>query len=141
MSTRKSIVDRVVALLAARDNTIVTEDAGEFWADPVVEDPKLLIESTVRDTERSAFPHDTADDMEETLEITISGRIHTSNEGRAAAVDSVVEDIDPLLDDTTLQGYLIDIVKESVEIKLWPEREGYFVATYVATYQYNHNSP
>jgi len=145
MSTQKDILDALqTALEAVAGVNKVTQDI-DVWNKSDPQDYNtLFINPKKTEVERIAYLHDTSDDMQATLEISIEGNTYSQYESEIASVlDTLMINVEKaIVSNNNLNNLVIDIVLDNDEfISSVDDRYGIFSAMYIVEYLYNHNSP
>ena len=145
MSTQKDILDALqTALEAVEGVNKVTQDI-DVWNKSDPQDYNtLFINPKKPEVERFAYLHDTSDDMQATLEISIEGNTYSQYESEIATVlDTLMINVEKaIVSNNNLNNLVIDIVLDNDEfISSVDDRYGIFSAMYIVEYLYNHNSP
>ena len=145
MSTQKDILDALqTALEEVEGVNKVTQDI-DVWNKSDPQDYNtLFINPKKPEVERFAYLHETSDDMQATLEISIEGNTYSQYESEIASVlDGLMINVEKaIIDNNNLNNLVIDIVLDNDEfISSIDDRYGIFSAMYIVEYLYNHNSP
>ena len=145
MSTQKDILDALqTALEAVEGVNKVTQDI-DVWNKSDPQDYNtLFINPKKTEVERFSYLHDTSDDMQATLEISIEGNTYSQYESEIATVlDTLMINVEKaIIENNNLNNLVIDIVLDNDEfISSVDDRYGIFSAMYIVEFLYNHNSP
>jgi len=103
-----------------------------------------LVQHSKPQVEPISYPHDTADDMEAEMDITVQGVVHNINSSNISSdMDALMQDVEQAI---VGNAALAALVKE-----IWPESDenvadldqnyGIFAMNFIALYHYNHNTP
>lgn len=144
MSTKKSVVDAIVAQLGTITNIgkVITREEAFFETGPQ-DLPALLITTGPVERTRLSYPDAALLDMQATMQFTIRGRVYGENDAVDTPLDNLIDAVEAKLNENaTVLGSARDIFpREDARIVRGDDNHAHFEQEWETMWFYNHTNP